>query len=165
MFDTIKTTGTPLILSSVAEVDAAEAKIGARFPLGYREYVTRFGEGVLGGSYVRIYPPRRILNGLNNLEEWRARIEEYWFWEDGCEILTKEQALESVIVGDTVDGDELLFHPNNPDRLVVLPRNSESIFVAGDGLPEAIDWLCSSGTLTEAFAERDFEPFDSRLGT
>jgi hypothetical protein len=26
----------------------------------------------------------------------------------------------------------------------------------------AIEWLCSSGTLTEPFVEREFEPFDSR---
>jgi hypothetical protein len=31
-------------------VDAAEAHLGIRFPTGYREYVTKFGEGVLGGN-------------------------------------------------------------------------------------------------------------------
>ncbi len=77
-------------------------------------------------------------------------------------MLSKEQALQSVIIGDTVDGDELIVHPDNPDRIYVLPRNSEDIYVAGDGLPAAIEWLCGSGTLTEAFSERNFEPFDSR---
>jgi hypothetical protein len=35
--------------------------------------------------------------------------------------------------------------------------------VAGNGLAQAIEWLCSSNILTEAFTERDFEPFDSRV--
>ncbi len=154
--------GGPLVLSSPAEVDVAEAQLSIRFPTGYREYVTRFGEGVLGGSFVRIYPPRRILTGDNNLAEWRERIAEFWFWDEGRDVLTKEQALESVIIGDTLNGDELIVHPDNPERIYVLPRYSENIYIAGEGLPEAIEWLCRSGTLVEPFPARDFEPFDSR---
>jgi hypothetical protein len=163
MFENITVIGSPLVLSTPAEVDAAEVHLGIRFPTGYREYVTKFGEGVLGGSYIRIYPPRRILGGTsNNLLQWRQRISEYWFWDLGRDVLTKEEALQSVKIGDTLDGDELIVHPSNPERVFVLPRNRHEIYVAGEGLPEAIEWLCSSGTLTEAFDERNFEPFDTR---
>lgn len=65
-------------------------------------------------------------------------------------------------IGDTAEGDELIVHPDNPERVYVLPRDSEDIYLAGNGLPAAIEWLCSSGTLTEPFAERNFEPLDSR---
>lgn len=160
--DDITVNGSPLVVSSDAEIDDAEQQLGISFPVGYREYVTRFGEGVLGGCYIRIYPPRRIVGGLNNVNEWRRRIDEYWFWDDGRETLTKEQALECVIIGDTLDGDELIVHPSTPNRIYVLPRHSEDIQVAGEGLLPAIEWICSSGTLTEAFEEREFEPFDSR---
>jgi hypothetical protein len=162
VFDEVTVVGGPLILSPPAEVDAAEAQLRIRFPTGYREYVTTFGEGVLGGTYVRVYPPRRILSGHNNVTEWRRRIDEYWFWDDGQDVLTKEQALQSVIIGDTFDGDELIVHPDQPEKIYVLPRHSGGIHVAGNGLPAAIEWLCNSGTLTEAFSERNFEPFDSR---
>ena len=115
------------------------------------------------GSYIRIYPPHRILGRTsNNLLRWRQRISEYWFWDLGRDVLTKQEALQFVKIGDTLDGDELIVHPSNPERVFVLPRNRHEIYVAGDGLPEAIEWLCSSGTLTEAFDERNFEPFDSR---
>ena len=162
MFENVTVVGGPLVLSPTAEEDAAEAQLGIRFPTGYREYVTKFGEGVLGGTYVRIYPPRRILSGDNNLTEWRQRVTEYWFWDDGREVLTKERALQSIIIGDTFDGDELIVHPENPERVYVLPRHSENIHIAGDGLRAAIEWLCGSGVLTEAFLERNFEPFGSR---
>jgi len=164
MFDNVTVVGGPLVLSAPTEVDAAEAQISIRFPSGYREYVTRFGEGELGGTYVRIYPPRRILAGENNLEEWRQRIDKYWFWNEGIDVLTKAQALVSVIIGDTLDGDELIVHPGNPERIYVLPRQSEKIYAARDGLAAAIEWLCTSGTLTEPFPERNFEPFDSQAG-
>jgi hypothetical protein len=45
MFDNITVIGSPLVLSTPAEVDAAEAHLGIRFPTGYREYVTKFGVG------------------------------------------------------------------------------------------------------------------------
>ena len=161
MFENVTVVGGPLVLSPPAEVDAAEAELGLRFPTGYREYVTRFGEGMLAGN-IRIYPPRRILSGLNNLAEWRQRITEYWFWDDGRDVLTKAQALESVIIGDTGNGDELVVHPGNRERVYVLPRGSEDIYVAGEGLAAAVEWLCD-GPLAFPSAERDFEPFDSRL--
>ncbi|MNQ89351.1 hypothetical protein D3C85_1046570 [compost metagenome] len=63
----------------------------------------------------------------------------------------------------TYDGDELIIHPGDPERIYVLPRHSEAALVAGHGLVAAIEWLCSSNVLTEAFIERDFEPFDSRV--
>ena len=162
--DEITVVGWPLALSTDAEVDAAEAALGLRFPFGYREYVTRFGEGVLGGSYVRVYPPRRILGGLNNVDEWRRRIDEYWFWDDGADVLTKEQAQECVILGDTLDGDELVVHPRDPERILVLPHERDEIHVAGDGLLDALEWLCGSGVLTEPFAERNFEPAEITAG-
>lgn len=155
--------GARLVLSPESEVDDAEARLGIRFPSGYREYVTRFGEGFLGGTYVRIYPPRRIVSGVNNNAEWRERIDQYWFWDEGKETLSKDRALECVIIGDTYDGDELIVHPDSPETIYVLPRHSEGIHIAGEGLFEAIDWLCSSGVLTEAFSERIFDPFDSRV--
>jgi len=151
-----------LFLSPESEVDQAEQVLGMRFPPGYREYVTRFGEVFLGGTYVRIYPPRRILSGDNNNAEWRARIAQYWFWDDGKDVLTKARALECVIIGDTFDGDELIVHPDQPGTIYVLPRHSEHIHVAGHGFFEAIEWLCSAGILTEAFQDRIFDPFDSR---
>ena len=156
MFKNFKIQSGPLILSSVVDVHEAEKQLNIIFPTGYKEYVTQFGQGVLGGSYVRIYPPYRI---VSELKDWRERIAEYWFWDDGRESLTQEQALESIIIGDTMDGDELVVHPSSPELIYVLPRYQEAMFIAGNGLPSAIEWLCSSGVLTKAFEERNFEPF------
>lgn len=146
-----------LVIPTAAELDELEETLEASLPAGYREFMLGLGEGVLGGAYVRVYPPWRI---GRELQSWRDRIREYWFWEG----LAKERALEAVVVGDTLDGDELIFHPSDPDEIWVLPRNSEQALRAGRGLWEALEWLCSSGVLTESFAERRFEPFDSRKG-
>lgn len=149
----------PLVLVEPTAVDKLEAKLWVCFPSGYRDYITKLGEGVMGGSFVRIYPPWRI---EKELHDWRRRINKYWFWEKSADVLPKERALECVIIGDSVNGDELVFHPAKPKQLFVLPRGGKKTFVAGSNLLEAVEWMCSSGELTEPFAERDFKPFDSR---
>jgi hypothetical protein len=156
----VRVIGQPLVLATDADVDELSDRLWVTFPAGYREYVTQLGEGVLGGSYVRIYPPWRIDNAL---DEWRHRIDKYWCWDEGLDVLPKARALECLVIGDTVEGDELVFHPNRLDQLFVLPRYSEQIHRAGSDLMAAIEWMCSSGELVEPFAEREFEPFDSRL--
>ena len=155
MFENVVVRGTIIDAARACDVTAAEQALGARFPAGYGDYITRFGRGVLGGTYIRIYMPARV---VADLAEWRARIDEFWFWDDGVEVLAKARALECIVIGDTWDGDELIFHPSAPDTIYVLPRHQETIFVAGVGLPAAIEWMCSSGTLTQAFVERTFEP-------
>jgi hypothetical protein len=155
----VRVVGKPLVLATAAEVDALASRLWITFPSGYREYVTRLGEGVLGGSFVRVYPPWRV---ENEVQGWRRRVNKYWFWDQGRDRLPKERALECVIIGDTVNGDELVFHPCRPNRLFVLPRDSEQVFDAGGDLLAAVEWMCTSGELVEPFDERNFEPFDSR---
>ena len=147
--------GGPLALTTDAEIDMVEAQLGLTFPRGYRAYLTTLGEGVLGGHLVRVYPPQRV---ADDLEKWRDRIDRYWFWDAGSPVLSKPSALESVVIADTLNGDEVIFHPDEPDRLLVLPADTEKIFVAGADLLEAVEWLCSSGKVTRRFPERVFEP-------
>jgi hypothetical protein len=54
--DDFKSTSTTLFYNGTADVDAAEKQLGTRLPKGYRDFITRFGEGMLAG-YVRVYPP------------------------------------------------------------------------------------------------------------
>lgn len=148
-----------LVLATSEEVDAFASQFWINLPDGYHEYITRLGQGVLGSSFVRVYPPWQI---EKELVEWRRRINKYWFWDAGCDLLPKDRALECVIIGDTTNGDELVFHPSRPNRLFILPGESEQIFEAGSNLLDAIEWIFSSGELIEPYEGREFEPFDSR---
>jgi hypothetical protein len=157
MYESVAIKGNcwPIPRPHVLEV---EQQLGACFPQGYLEYMNRFGEGVLGGSFIRVYPPQRV---LNDLAGWRSRIAGYWFWDQGAHVLSKARALECIVFADTVGGDELVFHPRQPDEIFVLPRDSEDIFAIGPGLTAAIEWCCGSGVLTEPFDERVFEAFSA----
>jgi hypothetical protein len=149
----------PLQGVPLGQVQGAEAALNTQFPSGYAEFVTRYGRGVLGGL-VRIYTPDSLINGPNNVREWRARIDEYWFWDASADLLPKARALECIVVADTVGGDELAFHPSEPNRLLVFPHDFDEIYVAGTtGLEAAVDWFFTSGVLDEPFEDDSFEPY------
>lgn len=139
------------------EIDAAEARIGP-FPHGYREYASALGLGTLT-TWVRVYNAAFV---VETLEPWRGRIGEFYFWDAGRAVMARERVLECVCFADTLNGDELVFHPSDPDRILVLPRDFETIFEAGRGLEQALDWLHESGTLTAPLRFRDFEAWVPR---
>ena len=161
MFDEIKISGQPLALASDAEVSALEATLGCSFPPGYGEFVTTFGEGEINWL-VRVFPPWRILDGgdgLENFVQWRQRINEYWFWEG----IDKQHAIQSIMLGDTANGDQLCFHPDEPTAIHVLPRDRDCAMFVGSSIMELIRWLLASGELIEVEDKAlVFRPFDSR---
>ncbi|MEQ1490142.1 MAG: SMI1/KNR4 family protein, partial [Terricaulis sp.] len=141
------------------EVAEAEAALRTKFPSGYSQFITRFGRGILGGL-VRIYTPAELLNGPRNVNDWRARIDEYWFWEQSAALLAKAKALECVVIADTVGGDELIFHPDQPDRLYVLAHDFDEAYLASEqGLETAVDWFFTSGVIDEPFEDESFESY------
>ncbi len=142
-----------LSTSSEEEIKHCQKKLNVNFEKDYVEYVTKYGAGILGGSFIRIYTPNAI---LDTFDEWKERIEEYWFWDEGKDVLSKQEVLNSIIIGDTLDGDEIIFYNN---EYFILPHEEEMIYRIGKTLKESIEWLCSSGILTEPFDEREFEPF------
>ena len=151
-----------LTLANDADVDAVEAKANFHFPTGYREYVTTLGRGEYC-SYIRIHMPWKI---LSEYRDYQRFLKEYWFWDRGAEVISKSKATESVNVGDTMDGDVILFHPSNPGELFVLPRHDDMSHRIGSNLYDAIDWLCvyrhnpHSGSVGENHERRYFVPWN-----
>jgi hypothetical protein len=156
-----------LVLANDDEVRAVESAARFSFPEGYREYVTTLGRGQYC-NYIRIHMPAEILSGYR---EYQTFLAEYWFWDLGNEIISKERAIESVNIGDTVDGDVILFHPSNSNELFVLPRNDDTSHRIGANLYDAIDWLCvyrhnpHSGSVGETHERRYFVPWNPVLET
>ncbi|MDM1349202.1 SMI1/KNR4 family protein [Myroides marinus] len=150
----INTNSVELFLPTTEDINNCEQQLGFTFEEDYNTFMRQYGTGILGGTYIRIYSPTRITKGQS---EWLERVTQYYFWEDGEDILTKEQVLESICIGDTLDGDEIIFYQN---QYYVLPRYEENIYALGATLNDAIEWLCTAGILTEAFVEREFEPFN-----
>jgi len=154
MYENVYLVAKRLKRATPAQVAILTAKVGT-LPPGYAEYVTTLGLG-LYSTFIRIYMPLRIAL------EWRdvrSRWKEYFLWDE--KTLTKKELLESLIVGDTLNGDELVYHPGHTDSIFILPRHHDSIFRVAGGLEQVIDWACSSGKLT---APISFRYFESELG-
>ena len=94
--------------------------------------------------------------------DWRARLHEFWFWDNPESAVGQDHVLGAVPVADTHVGDELWFHPDDPDTAIVLPRDSDRSYAVGSGLDGAIDWVFSSGVLLEPSGGR--LAFESHIG-
>ena len=160
-YQSVQLRDEPLTLVSPAEVAQLEAQLGTPLPQGYHQYMTTLGVGVLNDT-VRVFSPFRI---AHEFQDYRVRWDEYWLWEDGTAILPKTKALECIIVADTGNGDDLLFHPAQPDTLYLLPADQSIPYRFENGLDEALTWLLNWDELFSAEDEDErpdglyFEPF------
>ena len=145
---------------AVASADIADVagRLGVRFPEGYEAFLIEYGKGSLS-NWVRINEPAEV----ERFTLWyRDFLREQiaggnWFWDaDG--VLPPARAVETVAFGDTMNGDTLVFHPDDPDVIYALPRHQEVVYRIGRGLAEALDWLFLSGKLTRPMPRRLFEP-------
>jgi hypothetical protein len=112
-----------LVRSTDAEVSEAEAQLGTRFPPGFRNWMTTLGAGILC-DLVRVYPLPDLLGlVVDALARWR----EYDFWDEGRDVLAREALLESIVVADTLNGDEAIFHPRQSRGVVpaATPRGAD----------------------------------------
>ena len=131
--DDVEIIGGPPVLATQADVDALEAKLWIRFPVGYREYVTRLGEGVLGGTMVRIYPPWRI---EKDLSRWRAHQEILVLGsrQGSCCPRSEPWNVSSLATRSTAMSSS--FTRGRPDCLFILPHESwENVLVPGREVP------------------------------
>ncbi len=121
------------------DVTAAETVLGTHFPATYREYVTTLGVGYCNG-FARVYLPAEIVSE-------KAEFQQEWAlfapsrYQTGFDLLPLHRMLESIILATTVDGDEVVFHPDTPDDLYVLPRQDWHIYRIGRTLDEALTWV------------------------
>jgi hypothetical protein len=123
-----------------ATLERLTVEAATRFPDGYEEMMQTLGPGTLG-TKVRVQGPATI---LRNAKAWRERVAQYWFWGDGP-LLSKGAAQGAYVIADTLEGDELVFLPADPNTLLLLPREDEEVkLVSKAGLLSALTRLMTS---------------------
>lgn len=152
MYESVYLVTRKLRVAVPAAVARLSSQVGG-LPDGYAEYVTTLGQGTYS-TFIRVYMPERI---AIQLPDFRARWRDDFVWDEQSSPIAKRDVLESVIVADTLNGDELIYHRGSPGAIFILPRYSDAIAEVPGGLDRAIDWACSSGVLTAPIGLRYFE--------
>lgn len=108
-----------------SEIAAAEAQLGVTLPSGYKQLMQTFGIGDYCDLF-RIAEPQVI---VQELEEFRKFWQEHFklFFEDNEGHLTPAQIQQSIRLGDSMDGDEIIFYPPTPKSIYILPRHDEYV--------------------------------------
>ncbi len=105
-------------------------------PPGYLEYMTTLGKGSYCDKII-VYEPELI---SKEYQEARKTWDDNYFWEAGKEVLTKEQVLNSILFAISEDGDDIIFQPDIPDKLFVLPRQDNTIYWIEGGFYNPLNW-------------------------
>jgi len=116
----------PLSPISIQNLASIEDQLGFLFPEDYRAFITTLGVGdtELG---IRALSPQYILD--SRLSEVHDRLSNFWFWDESLDVLTQAQAIECVPFFDSYHGDDILFHPSDPNRWFILGHEVEEVVV------------------------------------
>jgi hypothetical protein len=146
-----------LKIVSDAEVDELETRLGVTMPVGYREFMTQLGDGNYCG-YVYVLTPSYVEEPAKKWKSLDATRSNLGWHED---LLTPELVLQCIEIAHTLDGDEIVFHPSEPNKIYILPHYDHEIYLAGSTLKEALDWIFTANTLISA--TDDFWYFESDI--
>ncbi|MEI7745615.1 MAG: hypothetical protein WCK58_17905, partial [Chloroflexota bacterium] len=141
------------------EVDALETSLGVSAPAGYKEYITRLGDGCLF-TLLRVLPPAEI---LARLDEHRGQMSAFWFWDPGSTGFGQLEAMTSIPVADTLDGTVIAAWPSDPVHLFVLDRDGERVIAVEADILLLAEWICTGGLGHSKARKRIFEPMASAV--
>jgi hypothetical protein len=121
-----------------SRLDELEAWLKHPLPLGYREYMSLLGVGKLC-NYLYVDSPEVI---RENQDAHREYIDSYYedFFEDQLDILSFEDALESIHVASSTVGDIIVYTPELDGKLYVLERYSSDIYLLESGFFTPFLW-------------------------
>jgi hypothetical protein len=124
----------PVLKSEILEV---EAQLGLVFPADYKDFVTTFGAGELSIIYLWASTPYDVME-VSRYES-QERLAEFWFWEGSPEILTQQKVIECFPFFGSAQGDDILFHPSEPNTWFILPHEEQHV-VTVHNFKELVDY-------------------------
>lgn len=89
--------------------DTDEKNIFQHIPKDYMEFINCYGEGIID-EWLRIFPISRVLQ-LTNI--WRKKGHPDRLAKDFRKIVSSGFDIGAILVGDAVDGDQIIFHNGN----------------------------------------------------
>ena len=147
----------PLKTVLESEILEVEAQLDLVFPADYKSFVTTFGAGELSVIFLRAFAPRQIMTVYR--DKTQERLAEFWFWEESPEILTKQKAIECLPFFDSACGDDILFHPSDPNTWFILPYEEEKV-VTVYNFKELVDYYVERKRLANDSGFKMPEVFD-----
>lgn len=147
-FDNVYLISGELDVATDGAIAGAEAALGTHFPIDYRDYVTMLGAGYLNGQ-ARVMPPDEIVGQTTELRDrlqfLYGDVEEgydpFSLFEAGLDLLLPERLLACILLVDAGNGHEIVYHPDTPGEIFLLPHDHDRIYKIGRTLEEALAWF------------------------
>ena len=158
MFEDVYLVDNELTLMDDAAITAAENELGITLPRGYRAILTTLGHGTYCDQ-VYVFLPDKI---EQETAAFRDTLSEYFLWDRGTNVLPKSQIAQSLLIARSLDGDELIYHPDSEHGVYVLPRHDDTIYWLSSDFEDPMDWHADTGSPMTKPPFPYFEPAGGR---
>jgi hypothetical protein len=158
MFEDVYLVDTQLSLINPTAILDAENKLSVTLPRGYHSFLTTLGHGTFCDQ-VYVFLPSEI---EEKTMELRKTLRDYFFWDRGINVLGKSQIEQSLLIARSLDGDELIYHPDSEHGVYVLPRHDDNIYWLSPDFDDPVEWHADSGSPMPEPPFRYFEPAQAR---
>ena len=158
MFEDVYLVDNQLSLIDSAEILATENKLSVILPRGYHSFLTTLGHGTYCDQ-VYVFLPGDI---EEKTAEFRKTLRNDFFWDRGLNVLGKSQIEQSLLIARSMDGDELIYHPDSEHGIYVLPRHDDTIYWLSPDFDDPMRWHADSGSPMPEPPFRYFEPAQGR---
>lgn len=123
----------------LSDVIALETALAIKLPSGYTEFITTFGSGSYADLFY-IFTPAEIAAQHRQVQaSWRQYARQF-FYDYGSQPLPETALYESIIVGVSHNGDEVVYHPSDQNQLYILPRHSNFISKVTNDFSDLHTW-------------------------
>lgn len=125
-----------LQLVTEAEIDALEAKLGFKLPLGYREYLRTLGNGYFCHD-LHVWPPAEVMDPQNT-SFWSDLVQdtiEERYYAERC-LLSDSELRDTVVFAKSDEGDHYVSCPQRPGQVFELPRHDSMMHYYPEGFLE-----------------------------
>lgn len=132
----------------------AEVTLHTHFPSGYRDFMLSVGSGYLNDR-ARVLPPDEI---VDKTAEYREILDFLYgdegdgdpfdLFEAGLDLLPPDRLMRCILLVNAGDGHQIIYHPDVPDKIFLLPHDHDRIYRIGQTLQEALTWFLASERYT-----------------
>lgn len=126
-----------------AEIVALEKDIGTALPASFRNFLLEIG-GCWYCSVITTYVPWVIRERIGFFD---YNVEHKFYPWQNPDVLPLEKLVNCICIAGTLDGDSIVFLPDDLNKYFILPRHKETVYSFNGSYESLIEWIVYGGQL------------------
>lgn len=142
-FDDVYLVTKKLDLVFQRDREQLEQQLGLPLRADHSTFFSTLGSGIFC-DFIRVFSPKEILDEIIVArQKWKG----FPSWDSILEALSSAKLETSILVAESVEGDQIIYCPSH-DKLLVLPRGDSNYYWLPEGFRDLMYWVSPNSTIT-----------------